>query len=284
VLTDTHCHPFDLARAFPQAEQERRRLAVIAAASACDMEEFAYNEILAHNAAVENAVPDGAGAPPLLPCFAIHPQLPAVKTADGKPFTETELNDSLQTLHTLAQAGRIAAVGEFGFDLYNSTFRETEALQDRIFASHLETALRFDLPVVLHVRRAMHNIFASAKILSKCRAVVFHSWPGTFEEGQSLLRRGVNAYFSFGNVIMLNHKQAQKSCALFPAERLLTETDAPFQPRRTENFSQWADLPLIIETAATLRREADSAVTDAKELETWIEANFRNVFCIQPQK
>jgi TatD DNase family protein len=280
VLTDAHCHPFDLVRAFPQAEQERRRLAVIAAASACDMEEFAYNEILARNAAVENAVSDSAAksAPPLLPCFAIHPQLPAVKTADGEQFTETELNDSFENLHTLAQAGRIAAVGEFGFDLYNSAFRETEALQDRIFASHLETALRFDLPVVLHVRRAMHKIFASAKILSKCRAVVFHSWPGTFEEGQSLLRRGVNAYFSFGNVIMLNHKQAQKSCALFPAERLLTETDAPFQPRRTENFSQWADLPLIIETAAALRREAASAVTDAKELETRIEANFRAVF------
>jgi len=280
VLTDAHCHPFDLARVFPQAEQERRRLAVIAAASACDMEEFAYNEMLARNTTADGAVSDGTAedAPPLLPCFAIHPQLPAVKNADGKPFTETELNDSIETLHTLAQAGRIAAVGEFGFDLYNSAFRETEALQDRIFASHLETALRFDLPVVLHVRRAMRNIFASAKILSKCRAVVFHSWPGTFEEGQSLLRRGVNAYFSFGNTIMLNHKQAQKSCALFPAERLLSETDAPFQPRRTENFSQWADLPLIIETAATLRREAESAVTDAKELEARIEANFRAVF------
>jgi TatD DNase family protein len=223
-----------------------------------------------------NAASDGAS--PLLPCFACHPQLPAAKTANGEQFTETELNDTLVTLHDIASAGRIAAIGEFGFDLYNAAFRETEALQDRIFAAHLEAALRYDLPAVLHVRRAMHKIFAAAKKLSKCRAVVFHSWPGAFEEGKSLLRRGVNAYFSFGNTVALNHKQAQKSCAPFPAERLLTETDAPFQPLRGKNFSQWADLPPILETAAALRREAGSALTDAKELETLIEANFHAVF------
>jgi TatD DNase family protein len=88
----------------------------------------------------------------------------------------------------------------------------------------------------------------------------------------------VNAYFSFGNTIALNHKQAQKCCALFPAQRLLTETDAPFQPPRGEEFSQWANLPLILESAAALRRKAESDVTDVKELEERIEANFRAVF------
>jgi TatD DNase family protein len=271
VLTDAHCHPFDLVRVFPQAEQERRRLGVIAAASTCDMEEFTHNDNLARNAAYD-------GASPLLPCFAIHPQLPAVKAANGKSFTEAELNDALVTLHSLASAGRIAAVGECGFDLYNTAFRETEALQDRIFAMHLETTIRYDLPVVLHVRRAMHKIFAAVKTLAKCRAVVFHSWAGSFEEGQSLLRQGVNAYFSFGNSIALNHKQAQRSCALFPVQRMLTETDAPFQPPRGENFSQWANLPLILESASTLRHKAGSAVNDVKKLEVQIEANFRTVF------
>jgi len=270
VLTDAHCHPFDLVRVFPNAEQERRLLGTTAAASSCDLQEFAYNETLSRNAAVENA-------PPLLLCFAVHPQLPAVKAQDGKPFTETDLDDSLQTLQTLSEAGRIAAVGEFGFDLYNDAFRETQALQDRIFAAHLETALRYDLPIVLHIRRAMHKIFSAEKTLAKCKAVIFHSWSGTCEEGLSLLRHGVNAYFSFGNTIALNHKQAQKSSSLFPADRLLTETDAPFHPPRGETFSQWSNLPRIIETAATLRREAGNN-TDAKELETQIETNFNAIF------
>jgi TatD DNase family protein len=273
MFTDAHCHPFDLFRVFPQAEEERRRLNVLIAASATDAEEFAYNEDLARKAPDKSA--DSAAGIRL--CFAVHPQMPAVKKENGQQITEVELNRSVETLRNLAEAGRLAAVGECGFDLYNSVFRETEAVQDRLFAAHLETALAFELPVVIHTRRAMHKIFAAAKNLAKCRAVVFHSWPGTMEEGEALLRRGVNAYFSFGSNIVCNHRQAMRCCAMFPAERLLVETDAPFQVPKGQSFSHWADLPRIIEAASVLRREAGSG-TDANDLETQIEANFRDVF------
>lgn len=261
MLTDAHCHPFDLLRVFPQAEGERQRLGVIAAASACDFEEFAHNEYLRHKAAEKEAAL-------LLPCFAVHPQ-----AADNEKKARS--SEQLILLEELAAAGRIAAVGECGFDLYNAAFRETEKMQDSIFASHLETALRRSLPLILHVRRAIHKIFAVTKDLAKCKAVIFHSWPGTFEEGQSLLRRGVNAYFSFGNTVLNGHKQAMRSCALFPAERLLTETDAPFQPAQKESFSQWSNLPRIIKAAADLRS------VNEKELETQIEANFRKTFNLE---
>jgi len=271
MFTDAHCHPFDLASVFPKAEQERRRLGIIAAANACDLEEFYYNEELAKKAVAENSTP-------LFPCFAIHPQLPAVKIEEDKSFTDSELTASLEVLHNLAATGRLSAVGEFGFDLYNAAFKETEKIQDALFAAHLEIAVNYGLPVVLHVRRAMHKIFAAEKILSKCKAVVFHSWAGTLEEAHSFLRRGVNAYFSFGNAITLNHKQAIQCCSLLPAERLLTETDAPFQPRRGEKHSVWADLSLIIETAVILRNKTENLITDVKALESQIEENFRKVF------
>jgi TatD DNase family protein len=229
------------------------------------LDEFAYNEELAKKCAAGNLAP-------LLPCFAVHPQLPAVKATNGEPLTNDKLNNYLETLFNLAAAGRLAAVGECGFDLFNTSFKETEIVQDRIFSAHLETALRYDLPVVLHVRRAIHKIFANIKNLAKCRAVVFHSWTGAFDEGMSFLRHRVNAYFSFGNTIRSGHKHAMHCCAKFPAERLLTETDAPFQPLRGQNFSQYSDLPHIIEKAASLRG------VPARELEAQIENNFRSVF------
>jgi TatD DNase family protein len=253
-------------------EQERRRLAVSAAASACDLEEFTHNEKLAHNAKVENAAP-------LLLCFGVHPQLPAVKIANGGRFTENDLNDSLEILRKLAEKSKLSAVGECGFDLYNAAFKETEKTQDALFSAHLEIAINYGLPVVLHVRRSMHKIFAAVKTLSKCKAVIFHSWSGTLEEAKSLLRHGINAYFSFGNTIMLNHKQAIQCCSLLPVERLLTETDAPFQPRRGEKYSVWADLPLILKTASNLRSEAGNRI-DVNELEARIEMNFRTVFTL----
>jgi TatD DNase family protein len=270
MLTDAHCHPYDLSGIEPQMEQERRRLEVCAAASSYTMKEFTHNEILAHNAVCEKASP-------LLLCFGVHPQLPAVMAKNSGPFTEIDINDSIASLCTLASEGRLCAIGEFGFDLYNTDFKETEKTQDTLFAEHLEIAVEYRLPVILHIRRAMHKVFNAVKTLSKCKTVIFHSWSGTFEEARSLLRHGVNAYFSFGNVIMCNHKQAIQCCSLLPAERLLTETDCPFQPRRGEKYSTWTDLPLILKTAANLRSEAGNNI-DANDLETQVELNYRKIF------
>ncbi|MCL2127578.1 MAG: TatD family hydrolase, partial [Treponema sp.] len=199
MLTDAHCHPFDLLGHFPAAESERAKSGVMCAASSTTMDEFEYCERLSLRAK-ENA------AAPLLPCFAVHPQMPAAADGGSPDNGPCFFADSgLSILETLAAQGRLAAVGETGFDLFNAAFRETEKMQDRLFAAHLETALRYDLPLVLHVRRAMHKIFSHAPKMRKCRSVIFHSWSGTAGEGQALLRRGINAYFSFGTAIALNH-------------------------------------------------------------------------------
>ncbi|MDR2717558.1 MAG: TatD family hydrolase [Treponema sp.] len=259
LFTDAHCHPFNLAQCFPAAEDERRQLGVMCAASATTMEEFTYCEQLSREA---------DAAPPLLPCFAVHPQMPQAMSAD----------EQLAALETLAAQGRLAAVGETGFDLYNAAFRETEKIQDALFAAHLEAALRHGLPLVIHVRRAMHKIFIHAALLKKCRAVIFHSWPGTAGEGDALLRRGINAFFSFGSVIRLNHREAMRCCAVFPADRLLTETDAPFQPPRGKQFSGYADLGPILETMTALRREAGTEDVSAEEMKKIVEKNFYAAF------
>lgn len=268
MLIDVHCHPLDLLEHFPGAEDERRRLGVFCAASSTTKEQFFCHEELAKKAQAENA-------PPVIPCFAIHPQLPA-----SDMWNAEFADEHLALLESLAKEGRLGAIGEVGFDLYNDEFRSTEKLQDEIFAAHLETALKYDLPMVLHVRRAMHKVFAYTTVLKKLPAVIFHSWPGTMGEGESLLRRGVNAYFSFGTVITLNHKEAIRCCAAFPAERLLTETDAPYQGLRGAAFSRWADLPLILKTAALLRKTAGKPGSDADDLEQIVEENFKRAFGI----
>jgi len=264
MLTDAHCHPFDLAEHFSAAEDQRQQLGVMCATSSTTAEEFAYCERLSREARDHNAVS-------MLPCFAVHPQMPAVSRL-------TIFNEQLAMLNALAEEGKLAAIGETGFDLFNAEYRETEKIQDDLFAAHLETALRRDLPLVIHARRAMHKIFSHSSALKKCRAVIFHSWPGTAGEGEALLRRGINAFFSFGNTIMLNHREAIRCCAHFPANRLLTETDAPFQPPRGKEFSCYADISRILEAIAALRGEAGTGGSSVQELEMIIEGNFRAAF------
>ena len=262
MLTDAHCHPFDLASVFPAEEDERRRLGIICAASASSLEEFEYCEQL----------------PKTLPCFALHPQMPAIENN-----FEEKIDGHLDLLDMLAGQGRLSAVGETGFDFYNEAFRETEKLQERLFIAHLETALRYGLPVVLHVRRAMNKVFAHSKILKKCNAVIFHSWSGTEDEGLAVLRHGINAYFSFGNAIMMNHKKAMRSCAYFPIDRLLSETDAPYQPLCGREFSVYADLYDILGAIASLRQKERGyrkcgSITGYEEMENIIEINFKKAF------
>jgi len=263
VLSDAHCHPADAARVFPGAEAERRRLGAACASSASTLEDFEFCERLSLEAA-------SSGAAPILPCFAAHPQMPLRLPGS--------LADSLSALNALAEAGRLAAVGETGFDLFGADFRETEKAQDALFAEHLGAALRFGLPIVIHARRAMRKVFAHSRALAKCRAVVFHSWPGTAAEGEALLRRGVNAFFSFGASAVNGRRESMRCCAAFPLGRLLTETDAPYQPTRGGDFSSCADLPRILEAAASLRRAAGRDGSSAGELEEAVWGNFRAAF------
>jgi TatD DNase family protein len=271
VASDAHAHPLDLLERFPRAEEERRRLGVACAASAWNPGEFEAQEKMALEARRD-------GAAPVVLCFAVHPQLPAFRNGGGGAprFNTAEL---LRTLEALAAKKRIAAVGETGFDLYDSACRDTEKEQEELFRRHLEVALEWKLPVVLHVRRAMHKVFARSKELKALPAVVFHSYPGTFAEAEALLKRGINAYFSFGAAIILNHRAAMDSCARLPPERLLTETDAPYQPLRGKPFSSWADLSSIIAGAAALRREAGSPAGGDAELEAALDRNFRQAYC-----
>ena len=262
-MTDAHCHPWDLGEYLKDAEGERRETGTTIAASSWNREQFECHEGLAKKASLD-------GAPQVFCCFALHPQL-----SENGDFSFT---DGIELLQSLGAEGRLDAVGETGFDLFNEGYRAGEKIQDEMFISHLETALKHSLPLVLHLRRAMHKIFPFTKELKKLPTVVFHSWPGTRGEGEALLRRGVNAFFSFGSAVSKNHREAMASAAFFPAERILLETDAPYQPLRGRAFSSWRDLDAICSCIAALREEAGSPCAAKEELEETTTANFFRAF------
>jgi TatD DNase family protein len=209
-------------------------------------------------------------APPLFCCFALHPQL----SGEKKDF----MSRGIELLFSLAVESRLDAVGETGFDLYDEKFKAAENVQDELFVSHLETALYWNLPMVLHLRRSMHKVFPFAQQLKKLPVVVFHSWPGTRDEAEAMLKKGINAYFSFGTAVLKNHKEAMASVSILPADRLLLETDAPYQPLKEKEFSTWRDLSQICSCIANLRKEAGSPCANTEELEAQTTANFFQVF------
>ena len=272
-MTDAHCHPWNLKEYLDDPETERRATGTAIVASAWNLEQFEYHEGLAKKAMED-------GAPQIFCCFALHPQLTG---DDDFSLAEGPFMDGIELLQKLGSQGRLDAVGEAGFDLFNEEFRAGEKLQNEIFACHLETALKYELPLVLHVRRAMHKIFPLTKELKKLPAVVFHSWPGTKAEGEALIKRGINVFFSFGTTVLKNHRQAMASAALLAPERILLETDAPYQPLPSvpgqgKAFSSWRDLSAICQQIAALRKKAGSPCSSKEEIEKITTENFFQVF------
>ncbi|MFQ3548060.1 MAG: TatD family hydrolase [Termitinemataceae bacterium] len=261
--SDAHCHPYDLLAYEADAETIRRNTNTAIAASAWNTEEYQYHAQLARAASVD-------GAPPVRLCFGIHPQLPRQ--------APEAIGISRQTLETLCMQKQIDAIGEIGFDLYDEGYRSTEQLQEELFEFQLALALTKDLPVVLHVRRAMHKVFAYSQTLRRLKAVVFHSYSGTLEEAKALLKRGISAWFSFGSPIMLNHKTAINACARLPVDRLLFETDAPYQPLRGKQYTEYQDLPSVIRAAAEIRSRVGSEGGSYEALIDRTDANFYEVF------
>ncbi|HSA32088.1 MAG TPA: TatD family hydrolase [bacterium] len=178
---------------------------------------------------------------------------PAVLCSYGlHPLWLDATGRSLETLEKLSNSGQISAVGEFGFDFYNGRDEEKEKKQRDIFRAQCAIAEQYHLPVVLHVRRGMAELFAETMLLKKLPSVIFHCYPGTADEGQAFLKRGVNGFFSFGTPVIKTYPGAIAALKGLPPDRILFETDAPFQPPRGRERTLPVDIRAIYEKGSEL--------------------------------
>ena len=171
--------------------------------------------------------------------FGIHPQNPVM--------------DEAEFLYRLLETRQIQAIGECGFDLFNDEYKRLLPMQQKVWDMQLRWAQDFQLPVVIHCRKALHLIFDSAARLKKLPAVIFHGWGGSPQEAASFLKKGVNAYFSIGKAVLRGQKSVCAMAASFDSTRILTETDAPYMRLKAEEYSHPRDIIAVTAQCAKLR-------------------------------
>lgn len=231
MIFDAHFHLKQLLEVSPQSADFIRENDFLGMCSCRTLQEVEF---------VENFIAKNPEtAQKLKISFGIHPQAPE----------EIEL----KTLEKLISEKRIAAVGEIGLDRFNEEFAATIDLQKKLFSAQLEMAEKAELPVILHIRKAIPEVFEQIQELRKIKKVIFHSYSGTAAEAESILNHGVNAFFSFGNALLNGHKKAVETVKILQENRILTETDAPYQPKKGESFSKQQDILLIAEKIAEIR-------------------------------
>ena len=151
----------------------------------------------------------------LYPAYGLHPMY----LAEHRP-------EHLQELAHWIEREKPVAVGECGLDFYVDGL---DAESQRMYFRHqLELARDFNLPVILHARRALDEVTAAIRRVGKLRGVV-HSFSGSPEQAQQLWKLGFSLGIG-GPVTYARARRLREIVATMPIEFLLLETDSPDQP------------------------------------------------------
>lgn len=204
---------------------------------------------------------DAAGWPKLKAACA---QFPGLFAAYGlhPMYLDAHRPEHLRELRDWLERERPVAVGECGLDFFVEGL-DAEA-QHAYFDGQLRLAREFDLPVIVHARRAVDAVIAAIRRIGGLRGVV-HSFSGSTEQAAQLHKLGFLLGIG-GPVTFERANRLRGIVATMPLEQLLLETDSPDQPgaaHRGER-NEPAHLIEVLDVVANLRnmpREAIAAAT-----------------------
>jgi TatD DNase family protein len=155
---------------------------------------------------------------------------------------------------------RPCAIGECGLDFFVEGL--DLRLQREIFEGHLALAKEFDLPLVLHARRAFEDTILALRRVGGLRGVV-HSFAGSEEQARQLLDMGFLLGIG-GPVTYERARRIRRVVASMPLEALLLETDSPDQPDAGHRGqrNEPARLVEVLRVIAALRNEPEARVAE----------------------
>jgi TatD DNase family protein len=261
ILFDTHCHLTD--EAFADDVEE-----VIARAEARGVQR------------VVQACVDESDFPHLLQLADRHPSL-LLPTLGIHPENMAE-DVSVQLVETesllTAYHDRIVAIGEVGLDLHWDRSRLED--QRTVLRTQVRWAIRYDLPLLLHIRDAMDEWLAllpelSAEAAQAGRRLrgIMHCYSGTVAEAKELSRSG-NFLFGVGGTLTYKKSLVPEVVRALGVHRLVLETDAPYLapvPHRGRR----GEPSFVADTAAALASVLDLPLDTVADITT---ENARKLF------
>ncbi|MBP9896596.1 MAG: TatD family hydrolase [Giesbergeria sp.] len=251
---DTHCH-LD-AREFAQdvdavRQRARERGVGQIVIPAVDMHNFDAVRALAHRHGDSYAL-------------GIHPLCsPGAGVAD------------LQALECALDAGRsdpaLVAVGEIGLDYFVPELDADH--QEALLRAQLRLARRFDLPVLLHVRRSVDRVLKALREVPVPGGIA-HAFNGSAQQARGFVDMGFK--LGFGGTLTFDRAlQVRRLAQALPSEAIVMETDAPDIPPHwlyrsaaerdagePQARNEPGELPRIAELLAQLRGVTPEALAE----------------------
>lgn len=244
LLIDTHCHlddPIfapDFDEVLQRSQQAGIKSIVIPAVEAASFE---------RTMACARRIEGGYFA------LGIHPMyVPAAEPED--------LHTLERYLEQAQDDPRLVAVGEIGLDFFVPALRTPELEEKQIFFynEQLKLAQKFELPVLLHVRRSQDLILKYARRYGAVRGIA-HAFNGSFQQAERFLSFGYKLGVG-GAMTFTRAKQIRRLATQLPLDSFVLETDAPdippawlHAPREKSVRNEPYHLARIAHTMAELR-------------------------------
>jgi TatD DNase family protein len=168
---------------------------------------------------------------------------------------------------------RLAAVGEIGLDFFVDGL--DAGRQTRFFRAQLQLARKYELPVILHVRRAVDQVLGHLRQAAPRWRGIAHAFNGSGQQARACVELGLKLGFG-GAVTFERASRLRWLAATLPLAALVLETDAPdIQPQwlyraraqreagAPQGRNEPGELPRIAEVVAGLRGIPVAALAEA---------------------
>lgn len=231
MLIDTHCH-------LDAAEFDADRDEVAARASAAGVGVIVVPGV--ERAGFAALLAACERYPGCVPALGIHPM-----------YVDRATSEDLTALREMIVLHRPVAIGEIGLDFFVPDYDRER--QEYYFAEQLKMAREFDLPVLLHIRRAQDTVLKFLR-LAKVRGGIAHAFSGSLQQAEEFIKLGFK--LGFGGAMTYDRAtKLRELAATLPLDSIVLETDAPDIPPafigKARNSPEY--LPRIAETLAELR-------------------------------
>lgn len=232
TLIDTHCH-------LDAAEFGDTQADIVLAAQDVGVSRIVVPSVSRESFDVVRALCERF--PACSPAYGIHPMY----TDDAQP-------EDLNSLGDLLQQHRPVAIGEIGLDFFIDHY--DRARQEYFFVEQLKLAKEFDLPVLLHIRRAQDVILKHLR-QHKVIGGIAHAFNGSRQQADEFIKLGFKLGFG-GAMTYSRATKLRELAATLPLESIVLETDAPdippdFLERGQPNKPEY--IARIAQTLAELR-------------------------------
>jgi TatD DNase family protein len=168
---------------------------------------------------------------------------------------------------------KLVAVGEIGLDFFVT--QQNRETQEYFFAEQLKIAQSFNLPVILHVRRAVDDVL---KYLRRhpVSGGIAHAFNGSAQQAEAFIKLGFKLGFG-GAMTYPRALKIRELAKTLPLESIVLETDSPDIPPiwlGTKGKNSPVELAKIAQILADLR---------GVEVAQIIEKTSKSVYTVLPK-